>query len=197
MTIEYKDLNPERAEDLLGFFEGPAFADNPHWATCYCYFYQFQGTDGEWEKRGGAANRKAKEELIRQGRARGVIAYQDGAVVGWCHAGPRMTLPRLWDEGEEVERARYGTTASIVCFVVPPERRRRGLAAGLLAAAEDAMRRLGMTELQGFPLTRPAAANEQLSSDARNYHGTLSMFRRAGYEEKGEEGAFTLLLKKL
>jgi GNAT superfamily N-acetyltransferase len=197
VTIEYKDLTPDRAYDLLGFFEGAAFADNPHWATCYCYAYQFKGAGGEWEKRSGAANRKAKEELIRQGRAHGVLAYEGDAVVGWCHAGPWLTVPAIWEESEEVERSRHATTAAIVCFVVPPDRRSQGLAAGLLVAAEDAMRRLGMTELQGYPLTQPAEANERLSSDARNYHGTLSMFQRAGYEEIREDGPFTAVLKKL
>jgi GNAT superfamily N-acetyltransferase len=197
VAIEYRDLTAERAEDLLGFFAGPAFADNPHWATCYCYAYQFKGADGEWEKRSGEANRRAKAELIRQGRAHGVLAYEDGAVVGWIHAGPWRTLPGIWQEPEEVELASHATTAGVVCFVIPPERRRHGLAVDLLVAAEDAMRRLGMTELQGYPLTQPAEANERLSSDARNYHGTLSMFRRAGYEEIREEGPFTLVAKKL
>jgi hypothetical protein len=180
VAIEYRDLTPERGEDLLGFFGGPAFADNPHWASCYCYFYQFKGADGEWEKRSGTANRKAKAELIRQGRAHGVLAYEDGAVVGWLHAGPWRTLPGIWQEPQEVELASHVTTAGVVCFVIPPERRR-----------------LGMTELQGFPLTQPAEANERLSSDARNYHGTLTMFRRAGYKELREEGPFTLVAKKL
>jgi GNAT superfamily N-acetyltransferase len=197
MAIEFHDLTPDRSEDLLGFFEGPAFADNPHWATCYCYAYHFQGPDEDWDGRSGAANRKAKAELIRQGRAHGVLAYEDGAVVGWIHAGPRPTLPQIWEEGEAAEPSRHATTAAVVCFVIPPERRRQGLAAGLLVAAEDAMRRLGMTELQGYPLTQPAEAMPPLSAEARNYHGTLSMFRRAGYEELGEDGRFTRVAKKL
>lgn len=41
---EIRPLTPERRADFLAFFEGEAFADNPAWASCYCYFYQFPGT---------------------------------------------------------------------------------------------------------------------------------------------------------
>ena len=59
VAIEYRHLTPQRGEDLLGFFDGPAFADNPHWATCYCYAYQFKGPR---MRRGGAANGRQESE---------------------------------------------------------------------------------------------------------------------------------------
>ena len=34
-------LSPATRDDYLAFFDherGPAFADNPEWATCYCQF---------------------------------------------------------------------------------------------------------------------------------------------------------------
>ena len=40
-TIER--LTPARRDDFLRFFDhehGPAFADNPEWAKCYCHFYE-------------------------------------------------------------------------------------------------------------------------------------------------------------
>ena len=51
--------------------------------------------------------------------------------------------------------------------------------------------------MEGYPPSQAAAANERLSADARNYHATLSMFRRAGYEETGLDGRFTRVSKKL
>jgi len=69
VAIEFRDLTPERAEDLLGFFEGPAFADNPHWASCYCFFYHFADPGDEWSKRTADASRRAKADLVR-GRCR-------------------------------------------------------------------------------------------------------------------------------
>lgn len=35
-------LAPERRDDYLRFLDhdrGPAFADNPEWARCYCHYY--------------------------------------------------------------------------------------------------------------------------------------------------------------
>jgi GNAT superfamily N-acetyltransferase len=197
VTIEFRDLSTETASDLVAFFEGAAFTDNAHWASCYCYFYNFTGKGEEWPARTGAANREAKTALVREGRAHGVLAYEDGEVVGWCHAAPHAELPLTWQQPETEELAGRRRTADVVCFVVPPDRRRQGLATALLAAAEDSMRRLGMTELRGFPLPQPAGAKDELSADARNYHGTLSMFRRAGYQERGPAGPFIEVAKAL
>lgn len=197
MTIEFRDLAPERAEHLLGFFEGVAFPDNPLWASCYCFFYHFARPGEEWAKRTREANRRAKAELIRAGAAHGVLAYEDGRVVGWVHVAPRASLAGLATFFDESRRSEGATKATVVCFVVPPDRRHQGLATALLSAAEDSMRRLGMTAIEAFPLPEPAAASEQLSSDARNYHGTLSMFQRAGYAERGPAGPFIEVAKPL
>ena len=42
--LRIERLTPSRGGDFrLRFFDherGPAFADNPEWATCYCHYYQ-------------------------------------------------------------------------------------------------------------------------------------------------------------
>ena len=43
MELRIERLTPARRDDYLRFFDherGPAFADNPEWATCYCHYYQ-------------------------------------------------------------------------------------------------------------------------------------------------------------
>ena len=42
-AIVVSRLTPGQRDDYLAFFDherGPAFADNPEWARCYCQFYR-------------------------------------------------------------------------------------------------------------------------------------------------------------
>ncbi|HEX5504347.1 MAG TPA: hypothetical protein VFW96_17105 [Thermomicrobiales bacterium] len=117
-----RELAPDRLDDFLRFFDRDAFTDNTAWASCYGQFYHLACSDEARAARGGVDNRAATSALIRQGRARGRLAYAGDRLVGWCHATPRHTLPRL---------ARYdglppddGDVGAIVCFVVAPASRR-------------------------------------------------------------------------
>ena len=60
--ISVERLTPARRDDFLGFFDherGPAFADNPEWAKCYCHFYHVPEGDplAEPRRRGEPARR--------------------------------------------------------------------------------------------------------------------------------------------
>jgi hypothetical protein len=60
-------LGPERRDDFLRFFDherGPAFADNPKWAKCYCHFYHVPATM-DWSAFDATANRVALEAMIK------------------------------------------------------------------------------------------------------------------------------------
>src|SRR5438046_9895775 len=39
-------------------------------------------------------NRRRKAELVKQGRAHGILVYADGEPVGWCQYGPREERQR-------------------------------------------------------------------------------------------------------
>jgi hypothetical protein len=108
-------LTPERLADYLLFFDQDAFADNPAWSGCYCYFYHAPHAERDWDDRSRNENRAAVCRLIIESRLRGHLAYADGKVVGWCHATPRTMIPNLEDvtallvpDTEEV--------GAIVCF---------------------------------------------------------------------------------
>ena len=198
--IQIKELAPELAGDYLGFFDRDAFTDNPHWASCYCFFYNFGGSDEAWGKRTRAQNRAAKKRLIEKGHAHGLLAYRDGRVVGWCHAAPRTTLDRvqLFDRRfpDEV-RPDTNQGGSIVCFVVAPDQRRQGIARELLAGACDLLKRQGLPFVETLPLKEPPKDDEKLSAAAHSYHGTLSMYGEAGFQQIGEAGPFAVMRKRL
>ena len=67
---------------------------------------------------------------------------------------------------------------SIVCFVVGRRSRGRGIARALLDAGVAYARDHGASALEAYPVDIPDG--ERIPS-ANVYHGTLSMFERAGF----------------
>lgn len=183
-------LTLERLDDFLSFFEGDAFADNPAWASCYCFFYDFSGGFEEWERRKGEENRRDKIELIRRGDERGYLAYVDGRPAGWCNAAPRAMLPGL-DRNEELRTSDDMTrVGSIVCFVIAPAYRKQGLATRLLEAACAGLRERGCLVAEAYPAPEP-------KSDAQAYHGPLAMYEAAGFVRHREAGHYVVVRKPL
>src|SRR4249920_3898106 len=96
MALELVPLQPVHAFGYLAFFDR-AFADNPAWSGCYCAFYEDPCSDAEWSPAAsaGPAHRAARAAQIESGRARGVLAFDAGEIVGWCNAGPRAAFGNL------------------------------------------------------------------------------------------------------
>jgi GNAT superfamily N-acetyltransferase len=190
-------LEPGRAGDFLRFFDhehGPAFADNPEWAKCYCHYYQVPRAI-DWPSLPGAANRVAMRSRIEVGEMEGFLAYERDAVVGWMNAQPRHKLRHCFD------RMRIAPTelscgdfeaAAIVCFAVAPEHRRRGIAHTLLAGGLAAFAARGIKVVDAFPFK---AGDSEASTD--HYHGPLSMFLAAGFTILREEADVTVVRKLL
>ncbi|HLB24267.1 MAG TPA: GNAT family N-acetyltransferase [Dehalococcoidia bacterium] len=186
--VEIRPLAPATREDYLQFFDG-AFPDNPVWASCYCLSYHLQPTPGEiFDERPAAQNRAERAEMIDRGEASGVMAYSAGRVAGWCNASPRIALPLL-DQYPEFAADDPATSAAVVCFVIAPHYRGQGLARKLLDGACDMFRERGFTMMYGYP-------PKQASSAAGSYHGKLSMYLDAGFEETGAATSRYVVVRK-
>ena len=157
--IEVRTLAAPLLPDFLSFFDTDAFADNPHWAGCYCYFYLADHEAKPWEERRPEENRAAAADYIQQGSTRGYLAYVAGRPVGWCHAAPKSRIrnvePRPTIGDPEV--------GSIVCFVVAKAHRARGVARALLTAACDGFHEQGLPFVEAYP-------RKDAETDAGNYH---------------------------
>jgi ribosomal protein S18 acetylase RimI-like enzyme len=70
------------------------------------------------------------------------------------------------------------TVWSIVCFVVPSEYRKRGVAGGLLAGAVEYARKRGVRLLEAYPVDRSVAPNAESL-----WFGTKTMYEGAGFYE--------------
>lgn len=191
-------LTPARRADYLGFFDherGPAFADNPEWAACYCHFHHVSPRL-DWDALDGAANRTAMDARIACGEMEGYLAYRGDAVVGWLNAQPRNKL----GHGD----ARIGVVtppgnvpdheaAAIVCFVVAPEARRQGIARVLLSAALDDLAVRGIRVVDAYP-----ALHDAPNAPARDhYRGPRSLFVAAGFVDLLHHGGVRVMRKVL
>ena len=178
--IDIRPLRPDLLPDFLDYFEGTAFADNPRWKSCYCQFLYVDHSKVEWMERTAEENRAAACDRICSARMQGYLAYRGGQVVGWCNAAPRTMMDAFADEPDpDVERL-----GQITCFVVAKAHRRTGVATALLDAACAGLK------AQGLDLAE-AAPKPDLTGDAENHYGPLSLFIAAGFtfHKQGEHGS--------
>ncbi len=171
--VSIKPLSEVSDGDFLHFFDYEAFVDNPHWAGCYCQFYLTDHHSENWEKLTAKQNRAAAEEKIKSGVMRGYLAFLDGKVVGWCHAGPRSGFAALVGD-PEIGVDDEDKVGSIVCFIVSPGERGNGIATKLLEAACKDFKEKGLELAEGYPRVEAA-------SQAANYHGPQKMYEQAGF----------------
>jgi GNAT superfamily N-acetyltransferase len=189
-------LSPATRDDYLAFFDherGPAFADNPEWSTCYCQFYRVPRAL-DWKSFDGPKNRTAAHASIACGEAEGYLAYADGGVVGWLHAAPRHKLPHAF-ERMKVEPPAIDVpshdAAVIVCFVIAPAWRRRGVAGALLDGALADLEARGVALVDAFPFK---AGDSTSATD--HYHGPLPLFAARGFETIGESESVVIVRKR-
>lgn len=195
--METHRISPDRAGDYLELFDG-AFGDNPHWAGCYCQFYDDQATDEEWDPSDaefGARNREKRMATIEAGGAHGLLAYDQGTPVGWINAGPRDSYAnlRIFAEAIADDDPRIG---SIMCFVIHPHHRSRGVATALLEAAHPYLRSLGVEVAGAYPRTVPPSQPD-FPWTAAYYKGSPSMYEKAGYVLHREFVRFVAMRKPL
>ena len=171
--LEIRPLTPARFADLAALFEE---GGDPRW--CWCTYFRVRGRS--WANAMPATNRAELERLAARGKrkhpAPGLLAYRDGRAIGWVSLAPR----------EDYERLAYSKVLaplddrpvwSIVCFVVSRRSRGKGVAAALLGAAIAYARERGATMLEAYPVD----PGDRRVPAANAFHGTVSMFKRAGF----------------
>jgi GNAT superfamily N-acetyltransferase len=175
MTVEIRPLTPERLTDLASLFEQ---GGDPKW--CWCAYFRIRGFD--FSSGGKARHRKvmetAVEETANEGRAPGLVAYEDDVAVGWVSVGPRGDYERL-AYSKVLAPVDDKPVWSIVCFVVGRQVRGQGIANALLEAAVDYARDHGATRLEAYPVETRKGVRV---GSGEVYKGTLAMFERAGFK---------------
>lgn len=148
---------------------------------CWCRWFSIPGK--AWNETPAEGLREQLKAAFDAGPEPGVIAVKDGVPVGWCAVEPRHCYPRI--ERSQILRSAGAAAAdgdgvwSVSCFVVAPGHRRGGIASDLLAAAVGHAFAHGARIIEGYPVD-PALRPKAGSADL--YHGTVSVFARAGFE---------------
>ena len=198
MDIKVVRLTPARAGDYLRFFDherGPAFADNPDWAKCYCHYYHVAPAL-DWPSFTGEMNRTAIQARIATGEMEGYLAYAGGDVVGWMNAQPYTKLRHACSRlriAPPTMPVHEHDAAAIVCFIVAADARRQGVANGLLAAGLANLSERGLALVDAFPWNVDAG----VTTATDFYHGSRSMFDRAGFVEIARDERMTVMRKAL
>jgi GNAT superfamily N-acetyltransferase len=173
--------NEARWEDLQAIF---GTRGDP--SKCWCQ--RFKMSPGEsWRSVGAEELAFRLRQQTDCGHPRsdttsGLVAYLDGAPVGWCAVEPRSTYPRMlrnnrvpW-EGRSEDKA-DGSVWAVSCFVTRKGFRRRGTTHALARAAVDFARERGARALEGYPMTRKDVLLQEL------HVGTVGAFAAAGFAE--------------
>lgn len=145
---------------------------------CWCQWFKLTGTQYRELPREQKADRL--HTSITTDPAPGVIAWIEGEPVGWAAVEPFSAYPGL---------ARSPITKrlpddppdpwAVTCFVVRDGFRKRGVAHALLDGAVSFAGEHGADVIEGYPVdteVRPGL------SSAERFHGTVSLFRSAGFD---------------
>lgn len=151
-------------------------------SRCWCQWFFAGAHVGPGDL--AAANKKSFRAQVEAGPPPGVIAYLDGAAVGWAAVARRPVYARLRRSvvlrGTSASRFEDDSVWSVTCFVVKVGARRHGVAAALLRGAIELAQRGGASVIEGYPVD---LARTSSATASELYHGVLSTFLRAGFAE--------------
>ena len=148
------------------------FGDRGVARSCFCMHWR-RPDGGFGDERD---NRDRFADVAAEGRPPGLIGYIEEDPVGWVQVGPRHEFPTL-DRSRLLKRVDDVKPWSINCFVVRTGYRKRGVGAGLLAAAIAFAEDEGAEVIEAYPVDGPR------SSAVDYFTGTLSMFDEHGFVE--------------
>jgi ribosomal protein S18 acetylase RimI-like enzyme len=186
MDVVIKPLSPELLDDYLFFFDNIVFTENPDWSKCYCFSFHFVGSDEEWKKE---SNRRSVAEYIKANKMAGYLAYLDDIPVGWCNANNRLNYQRLLKYYDLIDNP-DDKVCSVVCFLVHPDHRRKGIAKNLLAQICRDYAKRGYDFIEAYP-------GKGLLSCERHYKGPLELYQKFDFMIKKELEHFYIVRKQL
>jgi ribosomal protein S18 acetylase RimI-like enzyme len=186
MDISIIPLSADLLNDYLFFFDNMVFSENPDWSICYCFSYHFIGPKEEWEKE---KNRSSAIKFIKENKMTGYLAYSDNKPIGWCNVNDRLNYQRLLKYYDLVDNP-DDKVCSIVCFVISPESRRKGI-------AQKILERICIDySLKDYDYIEAYPGKGKLSCE-KHYKGPLSLYEKFDFKIEKELNDYYVVRKKL
>jgi GNAT superfamily N-acetyltransferase len=176
MALTVRALTPDRFGDLEAIFnaKGCSVARG-----CWCMHYRVSGK-GDVTRPSERQRRSAKDALkalAAHDPPPGLIGYRGKTPVGWISLGPRADYARL-ARSPVMKAVDQQPVWSIVCFVVPSEFRKQGIARELLAGAVRYAKKRGVKLLEAYPVDKSTT-----SAPDASWFGSKRMYDEAGFHE--------------
>ena len=186
MAIEIRALTTEDASIFIDYFTGPHFGHAPHWAGCFCRYYQAEVSQETWVSRKGEDNRQEAIAEIEAGRMKGYLAFDGDTCVGWCNANTVSAYIRVRDV--LLPLATEGEFGATLCFVIHPKYRGQGLARKMLKHIVNEYQVAGYAGMLAAPF-------DSKENPEKRYRGTIKMYEEMGYSQVEEkDGIHTMKL---
>ena len=167
--IEVLPATAERFDDVATML-GPK---NPTSSVCWCLSHRIDSkTNRELV---GPARGEYVHRLCERPVAPGVLAYDDGAVVGWAAVAPRSELP--FARSTKIPHVDDLPVWSAWCVRVRPGHRGRGVSYRLLEGAVEYARSQGAPAIEGYPVDNQGRKVDLTMA----YVGTRRLFEAAGF----------------
>ena len=186
MNIRIKPLTKDLKEDYLRFFDTMIFDENPDWSSCYCIDYHFTGDVATCTR---ASNRAGVSKLIEEDKMTGYLVYKDEKPIGWCNANDRMNYQRLLKDYDFVDKPE-DKACSIVCFLIHPDYRRKGIARAILERILQDYSEKGYDYIESYP-------RKEESASASSFKGPMSLYERYDFKLHKEYDSYYVMRKKL
>ncbi|MBS7807837.1 GNAT family N-acetyltransferase [Variovorax sp. PCZ-1] len=172
-TYKTKALDASTWPDFARLVE----ANNGVWGGCWCMWYH---PKGESPDDSAASKRKAKERLVREGRAHAALVYDGAQCVGWCQFGSPQELPQIHNQRAYFAIQPELPAWRITCFFSGKGYRGKGVAAAALAGALEQIKELGGGRVEGYP----EDIEGRKASPAFLFNGALSTFESLGFKRE-------------
>lgn len=175
---------------LLRFFEASK-------SLCYCHYHDFRGDGRDWQGSlvtSPEIHAKALAEGLASGTITALISVEGERIVGWMRfgspAGNRQYKQRIYKELPCFSGSR-ARIASVYCFLVDPELRRRGIARSLLAELLKEGETFGFEAIEGLPRGAVDVMAEEL------WTGPLALFDELGFDRVHDFAPYPVVRRSL
>jgi len=119
----------------------------------------------------------------------GYLAYSDSKPVGWCNANDRQNYQRLMKYYDLVDNP-DDKVCSIVCFLISPEFRRKGVARKILEQIRIDCTASDYDYIEAYP------GKGELSSE-EHYKGPLSLYEKFDFKIVKERKSYYVVRRNL